>query len=140
MLRTAPVYDRRSQPLGLLRLLFRAGLGGPLGDGTQHVPMISTRDWVDAVVHLGEHPEACGAFILRCEHTPTNAEFTEELRRQVHRPAFVRVPAFVIRPAGGDIGACCSTRNAVPAALLASGFPSATPMSTRSSPRGSPRR
>ena len=33
VLRTSPVYDRRSQPLRALRLLFKAGLGGPLGDG-----------------------------------------------------------------------------------------------------------
>ncbi len=54
VLRTSPVFDRRSQPLGALRLLFKAGLGGPLGDGSQYMPMISTRDWVDAVVHLAD--------------------------------------------------------------------------------------
>ncbi len=54
VLRTSPIYDRRSQPLRALRLLFKAGLGGPLGDGSQYVPMISARDWVDAVVHLAE--------------------------------------------------------------------------------------
>ncbi len=41
ILRTSPVYDRRSQPLGALRLQFKAGLGGRLGDGHQYVPMIS---------------------------------------------------------------------------------------------------
>ena len=41
-----------------LRLLFKAGLGGKLGDGSQYVPMISARDWVDAVIHLAETDSA----------------------------------------------------------------------------------
>lgn len=127
-LRTSPVYDRRSQPLGLLRLLFKARLGGPLGDGRQYSPMISARDWVDAVAHLGDHTEARGPFNLCSERTPTNAELTEELARQVHRPAFVRAPASVLRRVGGDLGdLVLDSINATPAALLASGFTFADP-------------
>lgn len=123
VLRTSPIYDRRSQPLGMLRLLFRAGLGGPLGDGSQYVPMISTRDWVDAVVHLAETDAASGAFNLCCEQAPTNKEFTRELAHQVNRPAFVRVPAFVLRPAAGPMAnELLGSVNCVPAALTASGF------------------
>ncbi len=123
ILRTSPVYDRRSQPLGALRLLFKAGLGGPLGDGSQYVPMISLRDWVDAVVHLAETDTADGPFNLCAERAPTNAEFTRELAHQVGRPAFLRVPAFVIKPAAGEMSnELLSSVNCVPAALMESGF------------------
>ncbi len=123
VLRTSPIYDRRSQPLGALRLLFKAGLGGPLGDGSQYVPMISTRDWVDAVVHLAESETAQGPFNLCCEQAPTNEEFTRELAHQLHRPAFLRVPAFVLRPAAGQMAnELLGSVNCVPAALVASGF------------------
>jgi uncharacterized protein (TIGR01777 family) len=123
VLRTAPVYDRRSQPLGILRLLFKAGLGGPLGDGSQYVPMISTRDWVDAVIHLAESETAQGPFNLCCVEAPTNKELTDELAHQVHRPAFVRVPASVLRPAAGQMSdELLGSVNCVPAALTASGF------------------
>ncbi len=123
VLRTSPVYDRRSQPLKALRLLFKAGLGGPLGDGRQYVPMISTRDWVNAVIHLAESSEARGAFNLCCEQLPTNREFTDELARQLHRPAILRVPAVVLRPAAGQMSnELLGSVNAVPAALLADGF------------------
>jgi uncharacterized protein (TIGR01777 family) len=123
VLRTSPVYDRRSQPLGLLRLLFRGGLGGPLGDGRQYAPMMSTRDWVDAVIHLAESDTARGPFNLCCERTPTNEELTRELARQVHRPAFFRVPAWVLRPAAGPMAnEILGSVNCVPAALVASGF------------------
>ena len=89
VLRTAPVMDRRSEPLKQLRLLFRAGLGGRLGDGSQHMPMISLRDWVGAAVHLAEHADASGPFNLCCPQTPTNAEFTEALAEPA-APAVVR--------------------------------------------------
>lgn len=123
VLRTSPVYDRRSQPLGVLRRLFKLGLGGPLGDGNQYAPMISLRDWVDAVVHLAETDSAHGPFNLCCEKTPTNREFTQELAHQLGRPAFLRVPAFVIRPAAGEMSnELLNSVNCVPAALTASGF------------------
>ena len=122
ILRTTPVYDRRSQPLRVMRLLFKAGLGGPLGNGTQYVPMISTRDWVDAVVHLAES-DLSGPFNLCTERAPTNQELTRELAHQVHRPAFFRVPAFVLRPAAGQMAnEILGSVNCVPAALLESGF------------------
>ncbi len=123
LLRTAPVLDRRSAPLQQLRLLFRAGLGGPLGDGRQHMPMISARDWVDAVVHLATHPEVSGPVNMCCEQTPTNAQFTAELARQVGRPAFFRVPAVVLRGAMGPMSHLpLDSLNTEPAALLGSGF------------------
>ncbi len=128
VLRTAPVFDRRSEPLKALRLLFKAGLGGPIGDGEQHMPMISARDWVDAVIHLAETDGLAGPFNLCCADSPTNGEFTRELARQVHRPAFVRVPGFVLRSAAGDLGdLVLDSVNGSPAALLASGFSFADP-------------
>lgn len=119
---TAPIYDRRSQPLSAVRLLFKAGLGGPMGDGLQHVGMISARDWVDAVIHLAT-AEVSGPVILATEEAPTNAEFTRELASQVGRPAFFKVPAFVLGPAAGELSVeLLGSYRLVPAALLASGF------------------
>jgi uncharacterized protein len=123
LLRTSPVYDRRSQPLGALRLQFKAGLGGRLGDGNQYVPLISTRDWVDAVIHLAEHDDASGPFNLCCERVPTNAELTRELARQLHRPAVLHVPAAVLRKAAGEMAPeLLNSVNVYPQALLDSGF------------------
>ncbi len=123
VLRTSPVYDRRSEPLRALRLLFKAGLGGPLGDGRQYVPMISTRDWVDAVIHLANDDGAEGPFNLCCERVPTNSEFTRELATQLRRRAFLRVPAVILRPAAGQMSnELLGSVNAAPAKLLASGF------------------
>ena len=128
VLRTAPIFDRRLEPLKGMRLLFKAGLGGALGDGQQHLPMISARDWVDATIHLAETDGLAGPFNLCCADSPTNGEFTRELARQVHRPAFVRVPGFVLRSVAGDLGdLVLDSVNGSPAALLASGFSFADP-------------
>ncbi len=123
ILHTAPIHDRRSEPLKALRLLFKTGLGGPIGDGSQYVPMISTRDWVDAVIHLAETDSARGSFNLCCEKAPTNAELTREFARLVKRPAFVRAPAFVVRRAAGPMAnEVLGSVNCVPARLLESGY------------------
>src|SRR4051794_11046911 len=123
VLRTSPVMDRRSAPLKQLRLLFRAGLGGRLGDGQQHMPMSSLRDWVGAVVHLAEHDDASGPFNICCPRTPTNAEFTDTLASQLHRPAFATAPRFALKAGAGKMAPeLLGSLNVVPAALVAAGF------------------
>ena len=123
ILRTSPVMDERSQPLKSLRLLFKLGLGGRLGDGRQYFPLISLRDWVGAVTHLAEHDEASGAFNLCCPETPTNAEFTQALGRAVGRPTIVPVPAFAIRLGAARMAPeLLGSLNTVPQALIDSGF------------------
>ena len=121
-LRTSPVYDRRSEPLHLLRLMFLAGLGGPLGNGRQYVPMITARDWVDGVLHIAS-TDLEGPVILNCVEPPTNSEFTRELAARVHRPAFFKVPAAVIKPAAGRLAnELLASYRLRPEKLLASGF------------------
>jgi uncharacterized protein len=101
ILRTSPVMDRRSAPLKQLRLLFKAGLGGKLGPGSNYMPMTSLRDWVGGVIHLAEHDSVAGPVNLVCPQPPTNAEFTAELAKQVSRPAFARVPKPLIKVGAG---------------------------------------
>ncbi|MET3963510.1 uncharacterized protein (TIGR01777 family) [Marmoricola sp. OAE513] len=123
ILRTAPVLDRQSAPLKQLLLLFKAGLGGKLAGGDQYFPIISVRDWVAAVTYLAEHDDVSGPVNLCCPKTPTNGEFTEELARLVHRPAFLGVPGAVLRPAAGRMAPeLLGSVRAVPAVLTDEGF------------------
>jgi len=122
-LRTAPVMDRRAAPLKQLRLLFRLGLGARIGDGRQYMAMISLRDWVGGVAHLAEHPTASGPMNLCCPRPPTNAEFTDELARAVHRKAFLAVPRLGISLGAGRMGPeLLGSLNARPAALEDAGY------------------
>jgi uncharacterized protein len=123
VLRTAPVMDRESEPLRMLRRLYWLGLGGRLGSGRQYFPVVSLRDWLAAVVHLAEHPDASGPVNVCCPETPTMTEFTRALARAVRRPAVLPVPAPAIRVGAGPLaGELLGSVNLVPAALLDLGF------------------
>jgi uncharacterized protein len=123
VLRTVPVYDRTAPPLKQQLLMFQLGLGAQLGDGRQFFPVISLRDWVAAVIHVGHDASLSGPINLCAPRTPTNAEFTQALARAVHRKAFLRVPAFVIRPGAGRMAnEVLGSLNVVPEALDRSGF------------------
>jgi uncharacterized protein len=123
VLRTSPIMDRESEPLNLLRRLYRLGLGGKVGSGKQYFPMVSLRDWVAGVVFLAEHPEASGRFNLCCPQTPTYAEFSRALARAVGRRAFLPVPSPAIRIGAGPLAPeLLGSVNLVPQALLDAGF------------------
>lgn len=123
VLRTAPVMDRANPPLKQMRLQFLVGLGGRLGSGRQHMPMISRRDWVGAVAFLAEHPTASGPVNLCCPTTPTNAEFTTALRRALHRPAVLPLAGPLIKVAGGAMAPeLLGSLNVRPAVLIRLGY------------------
>lgn len=97
VLRTGAVLHRRGGAFAPLQRIFRLGLGGPAGDGRQYFPTISLADWVRAVVFLGTHDECSGTYNLTGPAPSTNAEFTRELGRMLHRPTLLRVPEAPVR-------------------------------------------
>jgi hypothetical protein len=122
-LRTTPIMDRSSAPLKQLRLLFKTGLGGRLGNGRQYMPMISLRDWVAATTYLVEHPTAEGPVNLCCETTPTNAEFTRALAKRLNRPALAIAPSPAIKIGAGRLAPeLLGSMNVRPQALLDLGY------------------
>lgn len=123
VLRTSPVMDRRAAPLKQLRLLFRTGLGGRIGDGRQRMAMISLRDWVGAAAYLAEHDDVSGPVNLCCPETPTNAEFTDALARAVGRRALLPAPAAAVRLGAGPVsGEVLGSIDLRPTVLEAAGY------------------
>jgi len=122
LLRTVPVLDRRSAPLRQLRLLYRLGLGGPVGSGRQFFPVVSLRDWVAAVAHLADS-DVDGPVNVCAPQTPTYAEFNRALADALHRPAFLKVPGPAVRLAAGPMAPeVLGSLRAVPQRLLDGGF------------------
>ncbi len=93
LLRTGIVLSPHGGALKKQLPLFRFGLGGKFGAGTQWQSWISIDDEVAAIVYLLEH-EVDGPVNLTAPHPVTNAEFTKTLASVLKRPAILPVPSF----------------------------------------------
>jgi uncharacterized protein (TIGR01777 family) len=122
-LRTGLVLDRRAMLMQVLGTVFTLGLGGRMGSGRQYWPWISLTDEIGAICHLLT-ADVSGPVNLTGPAPATNAEFTRELARQVHRPAVIPVPAVAINLALGEFGRSSVTagQRAMPVRLEESGY------------------
>jgi uncharacterized protein (TIGR01777 family) len=75
----------------------RLFLGGPLGSGRQGLPWIHIEDEVAAIRFLLENQDANGAYNLTCPVPISSAEFMRAVAKQLHRPYWLPIPAFVLR-------------------------------------------
>jgi uncharacterized protein len=108
---------------------FRLGLGGKLGSGNQWMSWISLADLISALLFVLEAKSISGPVNLTAPDSVTNARFTEELGRQLHRPALFTVPSFALRLAFGAMAdeALLSSARVLPAKLQAAQFKFAHP-------------
>jgi hypothetical protein len=100
-IRTGVVLSAAGGALRKQLPLFRAGLGGRIGPGTQQLSWISRRDAVAALAKMLEDDQISGPVNLVAPEPVTNARFTEVLARLLHRPAFLAVPTAALRLAFG---------------------------------------
>ncbi|MFK4146713.1 TIGR01777 family oxidoreductase [Streptomyces sp. NPDC004065] len=126
--RTGLVVSRAGGAWGRLFPLFRAGLGGRLGDGRQYWSFIALHDEVAALRHLIDTAELSGPVNLTAPQPLTNREITAVMGRVLHRPALFPVPAPVLRAVLGEMaGDVLGSARVVPKRLLESGFTFAFP-------------
>ncbi len=104
--------------------LFRAGLGGKLGNGRQWMSWVSLEDAIAALLYAVDDPSIAGAINITAPEPVTNAEFTRVLAQALHRPAVLPAPAFALRLAFGQMAneALLASQRAVPRRLLDAGF------------------
>lgn len=74
--------------------LFQAGLGGPLGSGTQYMSPIALDDQIGAMHHVLMDERIRGPVNLVAPTAVTNAEFARQVGAAIGRPAFLPAPAF----------------------------------------------
>ncbi|HEY0402255.1 MAG TPA: TIGR01777 family oxidoreductase [Blastococcus sp.] len=122
-LRTGLVLDRSAMLVQVLGAVFRLGLGGRMGNGRQYWPWISLADVIGAIRHLLT-ADIAGPVNLTGPDPVTNADFTKELGRQVHRPTVLPVPAFALKLALGEFGrsSVAGGQRAIPVRLQESGY------------------
>ncbi len=102
LLRTSPVIDSSGGLFPVMRRAWSLGAGAVLGDGSQHMPLIQLGDYLRFVLWAAEHQRASGPYNLTLPQPTTNAEFTDELAGQLHRPRFLKAPKAVLSTVLGD--------------------------------------
>ncbi len=78
-LRTSPVLDRSGGSFAPMKLAWSLGLGATLGDGRQHMPMISLIDYLGVVQWAADTPHASG----RVQPHPPRADDQCRVHRRV---------------------------------------------------------
>lgn len=124
LLRLGVVLSPDGGMLAQLLPVFRLGLGGRVGSGSQWLSYVHRADAVAAMLHLLADATATGAWNLTAPEPVTQARFAHALARRLHRPALLPLPAPLVRAAFGQMGEelLLGGQRALPARLLAAGF------------------
>ncbi|MEY4639810.1 MAG: hypothetical protein RLY13_808 [Actinomycetota bacterium] len=97
LVRTTMVMSRKLGALGRLLPLIKAGIGGALGSGKQWWAWISLPDEAAAILHLIDTETASGAYNLTAPEPATCKQIVKALAKELHRPALLDVPGFVMK-------------------------------------------
>jgi len=103
--------------------VFKLGLGGQIGNGLQSVSWVHIDDLARAFVLAVQNDSYKGIYNMTAPHPTNNKELTKALGKALGRPAFLRVPEFILRLQFGD-GAQVLTKGqfVLPKRLLSQGF------------------
>jgi uncharacterized protein (TIGR01777 family) len=122
LVRTSLVLGKKGGALKAMLPAFRAGLGGPIGNGRQWMSWIHEIDQARLLLFAAENLDIHGPLNASAPWPVRNQEFTQELARALHRPAFFRVPAWALRPLGEFRHELLDSKRVLPQAALSHGF------------------
>ena len=123
ILRTSIVLGRHHGALQAMAPIFRFGLGGPLGSGRQWMSWIHIDDEAALALFAIENDRITGPLNAAAPQPCRNADFTKSLARALHRPAFFRAPAFLLKTLLGDFShELLDSKRILPRRALATGF------------------
>lgn len=126
--RTGLVVAREGGAWGRLFPLFRAGLGGRIGNGRQFWSHIALHDHVAALRFLLDDGALAGPVNLTAPEPATNREVTAAMARVLRRPAVFPAPAPLLRVVLGEFAEdVLGSQRVLPSALLGAGFTFAFP-------------
>lgn len=123
LVRTGLVLAAEGGFLKRLLLPFKLALGGPIGSGRQWMPWIHLHDQVAVMDFLLHHQTASGPYNACAPEPVRNQAFVRVLGAALHRPAFMPLPAVLLRLGLGELsGLLLGGQRAVPKRLLEAGF------------------
>ncbi|HRO67815.1 MAG TPA: TIGR01777 family oxidoreductase [Pseudobdellovibrionaceae bacterium] len=101
-LRLGMVLSKTGGALAEMRPPAKAGVAGPLGDGRQWMGWIHIDDLVGLYVQALGLPEMTGIYNAVAPDPVRNEDFMKCLTRLLHRPGFMRTPAFLLKLLFGE--------------------------------------
>ena len=117
------ILGKAGGALGTMLPAFRLGLGGPLGNGNQWFPWVHIADLIRAHRFVLEQPDISGPVNFTAPNPVRNRDLAKSLGKALNRPAFFKVPGFVLRLAAGEFGeVLLNGQRVYPAMLLDKGF------------------
>ncbi len=123
LMRFGIVLGEEGGALGQMIPLFKKDLGGPLGSGRQWFSWIHRDDLSRAILFLLDHPEISGPVNVAAPNPVRNKDLAAAIGKSMHRPAFMRVPGFMLRLALGEFGSVLlEGQRVIPQKLLRNGF------------------
>lgn len=126
LIRTGIVQTPAGGTLRLLKPLFRAGLGGTLGDGSQWMSWIGLDDLLDVYLRAIVDESVRGPVNAVSPNPVRNTDYTAILAYLLHRPAILPVPTLGPRAILGTRGAhevAYASQRVLPKRLVELGHP-----------------
>jgi uncharacterized protein (TIGR01777 family) len=123
--RTGIVLSRTGGALGKQLPLFRIGLGGRMGSGTQYRSWITLEDEVGVIRHCIEDDRLSGPVNATAPSPATDGELAKALATALRRPSILSVPAPALRLVLGREMAeelVLGGQRVLPDVLLSSGY------------------
>jgi len=123
-LRTGIVLASNGGALSPLLPIFKAGLGGPIGGGTQWWSWITLHDHVRAMLTLIDG-ETVGPVNLVAPNPVRQKDFAKALGQQIHRPAVLPAPRLAVKARlGKELAEAIgfASQRVEPAVLVGAGF------------------
>lgn len=123
-LRFAPILSTTGGMLKAMLPVFKAGLGGPIANGTQSVSWITLEEIPRIIYFLLAHPEISGPVNCSSPHPVSNLMFSQTLARLLKRPCCLPVPEIMVRLLFGEMGQelLLSGAKVLPAKLESAGY------------------
>ena len=123
LMRTGLVLGRDGGLLQRMLLPFKLGLGGRIGNGRQWMSWIHLQDWIAIAENMINDNSMQGAYNATAINPVTNLEFSKTLAEVLNRPAFLPLPACVLKRLLGEMSELVlGSQKVLPERLVQHGF------------------
>jgi uncharacterized protein (TIGR01777 family) len=123
LVRIGVVLANEGGALAKMLPAFRFGLGGPLGSGKQYFPWIHIADLARLFLFVLDQPGISGPVNAVAPDPPRQKEFAAALGQELGKPAFMPLPASLLRAGMWEMAdVLLSSQRVTPNVLKAAGF------------------